>query len=77
MRAEPIAALYEQGLVHHIGHFPKLEDQMCSWLPGMSSPDRVDALVWAITELSEKQYGLGDMSIYKGFGGMKEEDGLW
>ncbi|MCK9245102.1 MAG: terminase family protein [Candidatus Marinimicrobia bacterium] len=77
MRAEPIAALYEQGLVHHIGHFPKLEDQMCSWLPGMSSPDRVDALVWAITELSEKQYDVGDMSIYTGFGGIREEEDLW
>lgn len=50
-RAEPIAALYEQGKVHHVSHFPELEDQMCTWLPGMASPDRVDALVWAINEL--------------------------
>jgi phage terminase large subunit-like protein len=50
-RAEPVAALYEQGKVHHVGTFPELEDQMCSWLPGMPSPDRIDALVWAITEL--------------------------
>jgi phage terminase large subunit-like protein len=50
-RAEPVAALYEQGKVHHVGMFPALEDQMCSWLPGRSSPDRVDALVWAITDL--------------------------
>lgn len=50
-RAEPIAALYEQGKVHHVGVFPYLEDQMCSWLPGQKSPDRMDALVWALTEL--------------------------
>ncbi len=50
-RAEPIAALYEQKRVHHVGALPDLEDQMCSWLPGMKSPDRMDALVWALTEL--------------------------
>jgi phage terminase large subunit-like protein len=50
-RAEPISALYEQGRVHHVGTFPLLEDQMCSWLPGEKSPDRMDALVWALTEL--------------------------
>jgi len=50
-RAEPIAALYEQGKVHHVGLFPNLEDEMCSWVPGMKSPNRLDALVWALTEL--------------------------
>jgi phage terminase large subunit-like protein len=50
-RAEPISALYEQGKVHHVGAFPLLEDQMCSWLPGEKSPDRMDALVWALTDL--------------------------
>ena len=50
-RAEPIAALYEQGKVHHVGAFELLEDQMCSWVPGDKSPDRMDALVWALTEL--------------------------
>lgn len=53
-RAEPIAALYEQGKVHHVGSFPKLEDQMCSYDPedaSADSPDRMDALVWALTEL--------------------------
>ncbi len=51
-RAEPVAALYEQGLVHHVGTFPELEDQLCSWVPGEGkSPDRLDALVWAITDL--------------------------
>ena len=53
VRAEPIAALYEQARVHHVGTFPQLEDQMCSFVPGsdQKSPDRMDALVWAVTEL--------------------------
>ncbi|BBK30575.1 phage terminase large subunit-like protein [Stella humosa] len=54
-RAEPVAALYEQGRVHHAGRFDALEDQMCAYLPGSDgpSPDRVDALVWALTALSD------------------------
>jgi phage terminase large subunit-like protein len=61
IRAEPVAALYEQGRVHHIGAFPQLEDQMCSLIRGgydkvegraaRFSPDRADALVWALTDL--------------------------
>lgn len=55
VRAEPIAALYEQGKVSHVGTFPDLEDQMCNFTPsgfvGEGSPDRADALVWALTEL--------------------------
>jgi phage terminase large subunit-like protein len=51
-RAEPIVALYEQGKIHHVGAFPELEDECCTWLPGVGdSPDRLDALVWALTEL--------------------------
>lgn len=52
-RAEPVAALYEEGRVHHVGVLQGLEDQMTSWVPGETpqSPDRVDALVWAMTEL--------------------------
>jgi phage terminase large subunit-like protein len=52
-RAEPVSSLYEQGKVHHVGLFPLLEDQMCQWEPltGQKSPDRLDALVWALTEL--------------------------
>ena len=59
IRAEPIAALYEQGRVHHVGAFGPLEDQMCDWDPALStkSPDRVDALVWALTELSTARDG--------------------
>jgi phage terminase large subunit-like protein len=73
VRAEPVAGLYEQGRVHHVGMLPELEDQMVSWDPTMPrgarspargktqsaapvssaerSPDRLDALVWAMTEL--------------------------
>ncbi len=53
VRAEPVAALYEQGRVHHVGALTELEDQLCSWTPQGNdrSPDRMDALVWAITEL--------------------------
>lgn len=50
-RAEPISALYEQGKVHHVGMLAQLESQMVSWIPGEKSPDRMDALVWALTEL--------------------------
>ena len=52
-RAEPVAALYEQGRVRHAGAFPDLEDQMCAWTgaPGKASPDRLDALVWALSDL--------------------------
>lgn len=46
-RAEPIAALYEQGKVVHVGVHSALEDQLCTWTPGDSSPDRLDALCWA------------------------------
>lgn len=52
VRAEPVSALYEQSKAHHVGFFPTLEDQMCEWEPGMSSPDRMDALVWGVTELA-------------------------
>lgn len=61
-RAEPIAALYEQGRVHHVSVFPELEDQMCQWIPGDKSPDRVDAMVWALTELmlEDSNLNVGD-----------------
>ena len=53
-RAEPVSALYEQGKVHHFGTFPELEDELCEWTPGADSPDRLDALVFALTELEGK-----------------------
>ena len=53
-RAQPVAAVYEQGRAHHVGEFTQLEDQMCGWTPQSSdSPDRMDALVWAINGLTE------------------------
>ena len=57
-RAEPVAARYEQGRVHHVGVFGDLEDQMCNFLPGDSkdSPDRMDALVWGVSELDSKRH---------------------
>ena len=63
VRAEPISALYEQGRVHHVGQFDKLEDQMCIFSvdnirsSSHGSPDRVDALVWGLTEVFEKIAG--------------------
>jgi hypothetical protein len=56
-RAEPVSALYEQGRVHHIGTFSELEDQMCAFTSDFDraragySPDRLDALVWGLTDL--------------------------
>lgn len=61
VRAEPVAALYEQGRGHHVGCFGKLEDEMCQWEPGMASPNRMDALVWAITELGD--LGTGESAV--------------
>lgn len=55
IRAEPIAALYEQGKVFHAPGLNDLEEQLVSWTPDSTgSPDRLDALVWAMTELSQK-----------------------
>ena len=50
-RAEPVSALYEQNKVKHIGNLSALEDELCEWEQGMASPNRLDALVWAMTEL--------------------------
>jgi phage terminase large subunit-like protein len=63
IRAEPISSLYEQNRIHHVGRHDKLEDQMCTFSVdnirgnGMGSPDRVDALVWGLTELFDKLTG--------------------
>ncbi len=54
-RAEPVAALYEQGRVCHVGVFRDLEDEMCAVIGEGASPDRLDALVWAVTELLLKK----------------------
>lgn len=54
-RAEPVAMMYERGLVHHVDHFLQLVEQLTSWSAstGEASPDRLDALVWALTSLQE------------------------
>lgn len=58
-RAEPVSAVYEQGRGHHVGSFPALEDEMCLWIPGDESPNRMDALVWAATDLLD----LGEATV--------------
>jgi phage terminase large subunit-like protein len=79
-RAEPVAALYEQGRVRHLGTFPQLEDQMCGFTRGLSgesdtrsmgySPDRVDALVWALTDLLvDPMAGEGIYEMYRRLSG--------
>jgi len=72
VRAEPVAALYQQGRVHHIGTFPQLEDQMTNFTSDIDraaagySPDRVDALVWAFSELLvEPMKGEGIYELYR------------
>lgn len=60
-RAEPVAVKYDQGKVYHVGSFPQLESQMTTWVPtdpNQPSPDRVDALVWALTELFSGSHGV-------------------
>lgn len=65
-RAEPIAALYEQHKVHHVGPLAKLEDQMTTWTPADgTSPDRMDALVWALTELCGGGQGAAFLAAMK------------
>lgn len=83
VRAEPVAALYEQGRVHHLGVFPQLEDQMCSLVRGEVeeaqgqrrgwSPDRVDALVWALTDLLlAPMAGEGIYEVYRQISGQPQ-----
>ena len=59
LRAEPVSAVYEQNNVSHVGSYPELEEQMCEFgMPGLTkSPDRLDALVWALTELLKLKGG--------------------
>ena len=71
-RAEPISALYEQGRMHHVGTFPQLEDQMTNFTSDFDreaagySPDRLDAMVWAATELLvEPMASYGIFELYR------------
>jgi len=69
LRAEPVAALYEQGRVHHVGNFDQLEDQMCMFTTGAyvgpGSPDRADAAVYAITDLILEGHGEALFDYYR------------
>jgi phage terminase large subunit-like protein len=73
-RAEPVSALYEQSRVHHVGSFAALEDQMCLFTSDFDkkkagySPDRMDALVWAITELAIEDQFTGMLDHYRNEG---------
>ncbi|HXW72400.1 MAG TPA: phage terminase large subunit [Methylocella sp.] len=69
VRAEPISVRYAQGQVHHVGRFPKLEDQLCAFSSsgymGAGSPDHADAAIWALTHLFGQSDGLGIIEFYK------------
>ena len=65
-RAEPVSARYEKNKVHHVGTLVLLEDEMVLWTPGDPSPNRMDALVWAITALKENKSGGGFAMGYRG-----------
>lgn len=85
LRAEPVSALTEQGIAHHVGTHAELEDQKCTWVPGdAKSPDRLDAEVWAFTELMIGNNLVGGMvmstteEIDEDLEGYEEEDlHLW
>lgn len=75
-RAEPVSAMSAQGKIHHVGQFAELEDQQCHWVPGEgASPDRVDAMVWAMTKLfnldqKEKEVETSTVVVYDTIGEM-------
>jgi hypothetical protein len=62
-RAEPVQKVYEDGRVHHAGHFPALERELCTWTPGDPSPNRLDAAVWLFTELLLKPAPTSNRSL--------------
>lgn len=74
VRAEPICAFYEKGLIHHVGEFPELEDEQCSYVPGAKSPNRMDALVFAMTDLMLESQTLGLIDFLKGGAAQKVLD---
>lgn len=76
IRAEPVAALYEQGRIHHVGDLARLEDQMCEWDPmdkSAKSPDRMDAMVWAITDLMLADQTTGILDYYRSLAEQKKK----
>lgn len=65
VRAEPICAMYEKGLIHHVGTFSSLESEMCSYVPGNDSPNRMDAAVWCLTDLMSGNQTFGLIEYLK------------
>lgn len=63
-RAEPVQKLYQDGRVHHLGVFDALEKEMCSWVPGDPSPNRLDALVWCLTDLMLDDDSIDEYELY-------------
>jgi hypothetical protein len=64
VRAEPISALYEQGVGHMVGNFPELEDELCTYVPGNKSPNRLDAFVWCGIDLMAGRNTLGVIGYF-------------
>lgn len=76
IRAEPISAIAEKGRDHHVGTFEKLEDELCMWVPGEASPNRLDAKVWAMTYLSQTKTAINpkaSIQNYVGQSGLPEK----
>lgn len=69
VRAEPVSLRYEKKQIHHVGRFPKLEEQLCGFSSagyiGSGSPDRADAAIWALTHLFDVQGGAGIIEFYR------------
>lgn len=69
VRAEPVSALYDRGLVHHVGRFPELEDQLTgfstSGYHGSKSPDRADSCIWGLTELMVTQDNMPNLGLFE------------
>jgi phage terminase large subunit-like protein len=77
VRAEPVAALAERGLVHHVGKLVELEDQLVSWSPGSDSPDRLDAAVHACAALMKNSPGRGPTIASSGSEYGIDDDAMW
>lgn len=69
IRAEPISAIAEKGRDHHVGTFEKLEDELCMWVPGEASPNRLDAKVWAMTYLSQTKTAINPKASIQNYVG--------
>lgn len=69
IRAEPISAIAEKGRDHHVGTFEKLEDELCMWVPGEASPNRLDAKVWAMTYLSQTKTAINPKASIQNYAG--------